>query len=133
MLLRGVRAVSEVTPTGRPEGFWPSFFRFWGALLWGRYEADKKARRNAGIGFVVTSLLTIIGGVIYRSDGRTDRMLEAMREEARQTNATMLRAVIAVEQLAHETRETRTTLLEKIPDAQPAPKPVRHQPAKATR
>lgn len=108
----------------RPEGFWPSFFRFWGALLWGKYPEDSKARKRATVGGLAMALLAIVGGVVVRGEARTDRMLAEQREDLRSAVLATRDLAEAVQAMAHEAHETRTTLLEKIPDATPAPRPA---------
>jgi hypothetical protein len=113
--------VSEETPTG-PRGpaigFGAAALRFFGALLWGRYPEDAKARKRAAAGGAGAILFYLV----IRMWNTTNTTVEEQRRDLRDATAVMLRSVVAVEAMTKELQLQRTTLLEKIPDAPPPTK-----------
>jgi len=104
-----------------------------GAILYGRRPEDTKARKRATVGGIAMAVVSILGGVVYRGEVRTDRMLAEQREDLRASVKATQQLAENVGALAAEFRETRTTLLEKIPDATPVPRPASVQPLPARR
>jgi len=120
--------MSETKPRPEAKG-WDKLASVIKAILTGHRSEDKNARIMA----VLLALVGILGQALLRADSRTDRTLEAYRKDSEENRAIMLRAVVAQERVAAEMERTRTTLLEKIPDATPVPRPAVVQPLPARR
>lgn len=96
--------------------------RLLGALLYGRYPDDSKARKRAASAGVAATLISLVVWMLIRSDGRTDRIIETQQIELREAIAGVHRLAAAVEAQTIEMRESRAELLQKIPDAKPTPR-----------
>jgi hypothetical protein len=111
-----------------------------GAIFRGGYPQDKKMRQAALVGTICVTLLGIVGQVVRSGDARTDRMLAEQRADLREALGEIKHLAQKVEHLgdgvhdlAAAAERTRTTLLEKIPDAPPRPQRVRSRPVEPSR
>jgi hypothetical protein len=127
--------VSEDQSTWTPRAHHP-VADLLGAVLRGKRPEDREARRTVRkLGLVATliAMLSWMPWLLVRGDNRIDRILEAQQRDLHEAILGVHRLAAAVEAQTVEARETRTTLLEKIPDARPSPAPVRIRPERGSR
>lgn len=99
-----------------------------GALTYGRRPEDVHARksvRRIGLAGTLIAMLSWMPWLLIRGDNRIDKIMEAQERRMDEAISGVHRLAAAVEANTVESREMRTTLLEKIPDAKPEPRPVR--------
>lgn len=98
-----------------------------GALTYGRRPEDAAARksmRRIGLVGTLIAMLSWMPWLLVRGDNRIDRIIESQQKHMDEAISGVHRLAAAVEANTVENREMRTTLLEKIPDARPQPRPV---------
>lgn len=103
-------------PSARNPGAVAAILHFFGALLWGKYDEDRTARRRAGVAGGLTlasAMLTIIGIRWAAESNRTDRLIAALeaqradsQAQSKEVTGALIRSAVANERSADALRVT---------------------------